>query len=67
MLHFSDSLGTFYVYNRGQDAGQTGYTKFFHLPKGVDKVTVEVARWAKKGKSRGSKEWTCRFRLLGRR
>ena len=47
-LHFSDSLGTFYVYNRGQDAERTGYTKFFHLPKGVDKVTVEVSRWAKK-------------------
>ena len=36
------------MYNRGQDAERTGYTKFFHLPKGVDKVTVEVSRWAKK-------------------
>lgn len=47
-LHFSHALDAIYLYNRGQNAGQTGFTSFFHLPNGATKMTVEVVRWAKK-------------------
>ncbi|MGV0379127.1 hypothetical protein [Corynebacterium lehmanniae] len=47
-LHFSLALDAVYLYNRGQDAGQTGYTSYFHLPEQASDLTVEVMRWAKK-------------------
>lgn len=47
-LHFSDGLGALYLYNPEQKEGQTGHTKFFHLPHGVDGLTVEIERWLKR-------------------
>lgn len=46
-LHFSVALDAFYLYNRGQNDGQVGYTSYFHLPDGATSMTVEVVRWAK--------------------
>lgn len=47
-LHFSDALGALYLYNRGQEEGQIGHTKFFQLPNGVFGMTVEVEQWSKR-------------------
>lgn len=47
-LYFSDGLGALYLYNHSQRESQTGHTKFFRLPPGVDSLTVEVERWSKK-------------------
>lgn len=48
-LHYSRALDAIYIYNRGQNAGQTGYTSYFSLPDGATNLTVEAMRWAKSG------------------
>lgn len=48
-LFFSEGLASLYLYNNGQKEMQIGHTKFFHLPAGVESMTVEVQRWAKEG------------------
>ena len=50
-LHYSRALDAIYIYNRGQNAGQTGYTSYFSLPDGATNLTVEAMRWAKSGEA----------------
>ncbi|OHF36705.1 hypothetical protein [Corynebacterium sp. HMSC074A01] len=47
-LHFSEGLGALFLYNSEQDVGQVGYTNYFHLPDGVESLTIEIVRWSKR-------------------